>query len=155
MIVATLGTMYLDFPRLIHALDAYALASGERTVIQLGLATTEPKHCEYFDFRGHDELVALQREARVVVCHAGIGAVTDALACAVPFVVVPRLRAHGEHNNDHQLELARAIERRGWARAVYTIDDLEDALRNPLSPPRSYQPARGPLLHALRACIET
>ena len=91
MIYVTVGTMFLDFPRLILKMDEIAQDTGERVIVQIGLGPTLPKHCEHFGFRPHEEVLAIQREARVIVCHAGIGSVLDALEARRPFIVVPRL----------------------------------------------------------------
>ena len=101
-----------------------------------------------------EEVEAIQREARVVVAHAGIGSVIDALKAGRSLVVVPRLRRFGEHNNDHQLDLARAVERRAWGRVVTDIDELEDACAHPPPAHTNYSPAKDELIRAVRATIE-
>ena len=154
MIYATVGTMYLDFPRLIHAMDAIARDTGERVVIQVGMGGTLPAHCEHFDFKPREEVQALQAEARVIVCHGGIGAVADALQAARPLLVVPRLKRHGEHNNDHQLDLARAVERRGWGKAVLDIADLPALCADPPPAKTGYRPDSERLFKFVRNAID-
>lgn len=154
MIYVTVGTMFLDFPRLIRKMDAIAEATGEHIIVQTGLCTTFPEHCEHFDFRSHDEVMALQREARVVVCHAGIGTVLDALAARRPLIVVPRLKKHNEHLTDHQLDLAEAVQRRGWGRMILNIADLPAACAKPLPFPKDYTPARHRLVDAIRETVD-
>lgn len=154
MIYVTVGTMFLDFPRLIRKMDEIARDTGERVVIQTGLCTTLPEHCEHFDFKSHDDVLALQHEARVIVCHGGIGAVLDALSVHRPVIVVPRRKSFNEHLTDHQLDVARTVERRGWARTILEIDDLPEACANPTAFPASYQPARHRLLDAVRDAVE-
>jgi beta-1,4-N-acetylglucosaminyltransferase len=154
MIYATVGTMFLDFARLINALDAIAQNTGRRVVIQTGMGSTVPLFCEYFDFKPREELVALQREAEVIVTHAGIGSVIEALEARRPLVVCPRLKKYNEHLTDHQLELGEAIQRRGWGRMVLDMAELEDACLNPLPPPASYNPAKHRLVAALREAVE-
>lgn len=153
MIYVTVGTMFLDFPRLIHAMDAIARDSGERIVVQTGMGATLPTYCEYFDFKPRNEVLAIQREARVVVCHAGIGCVSDALRMKRPLVVVPRLKRYNEHMNDHQMDLARAVEARGWGRVVYDANDLADACANPPPAHESYTPASASLIRELQSFI--
>jgi UDP-N-acetylglucosamine transferase subunit ALG13 len=145
--------MFLDFPRLIQKMDAIAAATGESVLVQTGMSATLPRHADHFDFRPHDEVRALQREARLVVAHAGIGCVRDALEAARPLVVVPRLRRYREHLNDHQLDLARAVERRGWGRMVLDVDDLDAFCAEPPPAVTGYQPSREPLVAALRATV--
>jgi len=154
MIYVTVGTMYLDFPRLIHKVDALAENTEEKVLMQIGLGKTFPKHCEYFDFKPREDVLAIQKEARVIVCHAGIGSVMDALTAARPLIVVPRLRKLKEHLNDHQMDLAQAIERRGWGRMILDIDDLGDALANPPEAKADYRPSAHRMVATVRDKIE-
>lgn len=154
MIYVTLGTMFLDFHRLVQAADGIASETGERVVVQLGLSKTRPAHCEWFEFRPHEEVLELQREARVIVGHAGIGATLDALAVKRPFIVVPRLKRYNEHMNDHQVEIAEAVQRRGWGRMITDLNDLPAACADPPAPPENYQPNKAPLLAAVRAMVD-
>lgn len=153
MIYVTVGTMFLDFSRLIEKMDEIALATDEEVVVQLGLSTTIPVHCVHFDFKPHEEVLALQRRARVIVAHGGIGAALDALAVRRPLIVVPRLKRFGEHLNDHQVEIADAIARRGWGQAVLEIAELAEACRTPPGVPEGYAPASAPLIGAVRAMV--
>lgn len=153
MIYVTVGTMFMDFPRLIAAMDAIAASTGERVVIQRGMGSAPAPHCEVFDFKPHEEVMALNREARVVVTHAGIGCVRDAMAAKRPLIVVPRLKAHGEHMSDHQLDIARAVERRGWGRVVLDVADLAAACADPPPPVEDYTPDRARLVASIRGKV--
>jgi len=154
MIYVTLGTMFLDFPRLIGKMDTIAAETAEVIIVQLGLSKTIPRHCEYFDFKSHEEVLAIQSEARVIVGHAGIGVTLDALRARRPFIIVPRLKRYQEHMNDHQREIAKAVQRRGWGRMILDIAELQEACANPPRVPASYEPAREPLLAAVRRMVD-
>lgn len=154
MVYVTVGTMFLDYPRLIHKMDAIAKKTGEEIIIQVGLGPTHPEHCEYFDFKPREEILQLQRGARAIVCHAGIGSVMDALEARRPVIVVPRLKKFKEHLNDHQLELAEAIEKRGWGRMILDMDDLEDAVANPPAVAENYRPSKHRLIATVRDKVE-
>jgi len=153
MIFVSVGTMHLGFPRLLRKMDAIAGASGERVVVQKGHDKTPLEHCEQFAFAPREELFALIREARVVVTHAGIGSVIDVLNTGRPLVVVPRLKRFAEHNNDHQLDLAEAVERRGWGRNVLDAGELDALCADPPEAYAGYAPAKESLIGAVRACI--
>ncbi len=153
MIAVTLGTMHLDFARLVRKMDEIAAHTGERVVIQTGLAQTLPAHAEHFTFKPREEIAALIAQARLVVTHAGIGSVIDALKAQRPLIVVPRLRRFGEHNNDHQLDLAQAVERRNWGRTVLDIADLDSLCASPPPAHRGYAPANASLIAAVREAI--
>ncbi len=154
MIYVTLGTMFLDFPRLVQKMDAIAFESEEQVLIQTGLGKIMPAHCAHFTFMPRRQILLLQRRARVIVCHAGIGSVMDALSVRRPLVVVPRLKRFGEHMNDHQLDIARAVQARGWGRMVLDIDQLDEACANPPPVPERYKPARHRLISAIREHVE-
>jgi UDP-N-acetylglucosamine transferase subunit ALG13 len=153
MIYVTVGTMHLDFPRLIRAADRYAEQTDEEIIIQIGMGSTIPTHATLFDFKPREEILEIQREARIIVTHAGIGSVIDALQMQKPLIVVPRLKKFGEHNTDHQLELARAIHKRGWGVSMKDIDDLIGRLDNPPPAYKNYTPAKDQLIDSVRLGI--
>jgi len=153
MIYVTVGTMFLDFPRLIEAMDEIARTRDEDVIIQTGMGATVPKYASHFDFRDREEVQAIQNRARMIVCHAGIGAVQDALAVRRPIVVAPRLKRWGEHMNDHQLDLARAVESRGWGRMVMDVAELAGLCASPPPAPANYQPASAALVDSIRGDI--
>ncbi|TDB76507.1 glycosyltransferase [Micromonospora sp. KC723] len=71
------------------------------------------------------------READVVVTHAGVGSALAAMRAGHRAIYVPRRRAHGEHVDDHQVEMARELGRRGLVLAreadAITVEDLAEA----------------------------
>jgi len=153
MIYVTVGTMFMDFTRLINAMDTIAQSSDEEVIIQTGMDSTTPNHASHFDFKPREEVQAIQARARMIVCHAGIGSVKDALAAQRPFIVVPRLKRWREHMNDHQLELARAVESRGWGRMVLDIDELSELCATPPPMPSDYRSMSTPLVESIRTDI--
>ena len=142
MIYVTLGTMFLGFDRLVEAVDSIAETSGEQVIVQTGLSQERPRHCAWFDFLPHEDVLAIQRHARVIVGHAGIGTVLDALAVKRPLIVVPRLKRYGEHMNDHQMEIAEAVARRAEADGA-GCGGLADACARPPAAPVDYRLIKG------------
>lgn len=154
MIYVTVGTMFMDFPRLIRKMDAIASDTREHIIVQIGLGSTLPEHCEHFRFRPREDVLALQREARVIVSHAGIGSVLDAMEAGRPLIVVPRRKKFREHVTEHQMEVAEAVQRRGWGRMVLDIEELAGACANPPQPAARHVPSRHRLIGAVREMIE-
>lgn len=154
MIYVTLGTMFLGFDRLVEAADAIAVDTGEQVIVQLGLSPRRPAHCAWFDFLPHASCLEIQRHARVIVGHAGIGTAMDALQVQRPFVIVPRLKRYNEHMNDHQMEIAEAVERRGWGRMVVDMAELPLACAVPPEVAEGYAPNKAPLLAAVRKMVD-
>lgn len=129
MIFVTVGTHNQGFERLVRKADEIAKSMREEVVIQRGRTAYEPRHASFFDFASRAEMRASIEKARVVVSHGGAGSIIFALSAGKPVVVVPRLKEYKEHVNDHQLELARALEEEGKVKAVYDIEELEAALK--------------------------
>ncbi len=129
LILVIVGLMY-GFEQLVKKMDEIAGTIDEEVVMQIGNTSYEPKNAEYFRFVSEEEIDRLYNNARVVVCHAGVGSILTALAHNKPTIVVPRKKKFGEHVDDHQLEIARELEKEGRIIAVYDVWKLESALMN-------------------------
>jgi len=128
MIYVTVGKMPLGFDRLVMAADGLAKTIGEDVFIQAGSSSYVPVNARYKDFLGFDEAEAHLRDASLIVSHAGIGTIIGALRSGTPIVVVPRRERYKEHFNDHQMEVADAIEGRPGVRVVHDIAELREAV---------------------------
>ena len=124
MIFVTVGTHSDGFDRLVEAADRYAATSGRRVVIQRGASRYRPEHADSFEFAPATEIEVLSRSADVIVTHAGAGSLLTSLAACANVVAVPRQRQHGEHMDDHQLELASALHEAGRVRMVLDLAEL-------------------------------
>ena len=117
------------FERLIREMDRIAGELDEQVVTQIGSTDYEPRNCDYFRFMPVNEIEELYADARLIVCHAGIGSLVTAVKYNKSLILVPRMKRFGEHIDDHQLEIARQLEAQGVA-VVYEIDNLEVAIRS-------------------------
>ncbi len=98
-------------------------------------------------------MVECFREAAAVITHAGVGSVLCARREGHTPLVVPRRHDLGEHVDEHQAELTRALEERGSVVAVWDTTDLAELLRT--APPRRAVEAGGepPLCGSVRAAL--
>ncbi|MFB9238605.1 glycosyltransferase [Plantactinospora siamensis] len=127
-IVVALGTHdRFGFPRLLSRLVTIMPTNAE-VLWQVG-STRIPRMPR--DARRQvpfDELEQAMREADVVITHAGVGSALTAMRAGRRAIQVPRRQRYGEHIDDHQVELARELDRRGLVLAreadAVTIDDL-------------------------------
>jgi UDP-N-acetylglucosamine transferase subunit ALG13 len=129
MIFVTVGNHYQCFERLIRKMDEIAGKIDEKVIMQIGHTNYKPINAEYFDFKTYPEIQELNQKARVVVCHGGEGSIITALEQGTPVISVPRLEKYGEHSNDHQLDIVKAMAEEGKIMAVCDVDELEDALK--------------------------
>ena len=118
-----------SFDRLIKKMDEIAGIINEDVIIQIGSSKYKPKNAKYFDFtENFENIIELNRKARIVVCHGGAGTIITALNEGKPVIAVPRLKKYKEHINDHQLELVDALSKNNKIIAVHDIELLENAL---------------------------
>lgn len=130
MIFVTVGNHNQGFDRLIKKMDEIAGKTDEQVIMQIGYTTYKPVNAEYFSFlESFEEILRLNREARVVVSHAGAGSIVTALKEKTPVIVVPRLKKYDEHMNDHQLEIAKAMSENKNVTVIYDVEDLDDYLK--------------------------
>jgi UDP-N-acetylglucosamine transferase subunit ALG13 len=111
-------------------MDELAVVINEEIVIQTGETIYEPEHAKYFRFISKEEMGKFYNNARIIVCHSGVGSILTALEYGKTVIVVPRLKIYGEHIDDHQLEIAREFQTRKKITVVYDIEELFSVLNN-------------------------
>lgn len=126
--VVTLGAHRLyGFRRLVERL-AEIMPSGVEVLWQTGCTDVSGLPIDARPFVPAAELDAAIRDADLVVSHAGIGSALTAMEAGRSPVIVPRDPGHGEHVDDHQLQVARELGELDIALvrdpAELTLDDL-------------------------------
>ena len=124
MIFVTVGLM-VGFERLIKKMDEIAGEIDEKVVMQIGYTEYQPKNAEYFKFKDDfKEIQKMYLDARIIVSHAGAGSIMTALEFNKPLVIIPRRKKYGEHIDDHQLEIAKELEKDERIKVIYDVDKL-------------------------------
>jgi UDP-N-acetylglucosamine transferase subunit ALG13 len=133
MIVVTVGTHEQPFDRMLRAVAA--LGGDEPMLVQYGTSTITQGPGEWVDFLSFDELAGRAKDARAFVCHAGVGSIVLARRCGHRPIIMPRRPEHGEHVDEHQLELSRRLHAAGLVTVVEDEHELAAAIRNPAAVP--------------------
>jgi UDP-N-acetylglucosamine transferase subunit ALG13 len=126
MIVVSVGTNEARFDRLLEWVSG--VRSDEPLVVQHGPSTVRPPGASCVDYVPYDDLVALVRESRVFITHAGVGSIIVALSVGRRPIVVPRLKRHGEAVDDHQVPLATRLGAEGLVTVAGTRVELTEAV---------------------------
>lgn len=126
MIFVSTGSRKFQFDRLIKALDDLAAEGVVSDEIFAQIAETNylPKNFPYKRYLSPEEFSDYQRRATLVITHAGTGALIGALKKGKQVIAVPRLAKYAEHSDDHQLQVAGALEEQGYLRTVIEMDEL-------------------------------
>ena len=129
LLFATVGAT-LPFDRMVD-LVAQLAAEGaitEQVLIQTGVGGRAPDGLEVRETIPFDEVQAILRDAKIVVCHGGTGSLITALREGCQVIAVPRLEELGEHYDNHQAEITDAFRRRGLILEAQTPDEMRAAL---------------------------
>jgi UDP-N-acetylglucosamine transferase subunit ALG13 len=130
VIFTAVGNCYWKFNRLIEEMDRIAGNTDEEVVIQIGFTKCEPKNARYFTFTSNEEINDLFENVRVIVAHAGVGTIVKAISHKKPIIVVPRRHRYGEHYDDHQVEIANALDKDERVTIVWDVKELEGAIND-------------------------
>jgi UDP-N-acetylglucosamine transferase subunit ALG13 len=131
MIFVTVGTHTQPFNRLLQKIDELVEKGiiKEKVIAQIGYSTYKPKNYEYFTFTSEEKILELNKKAKLIITHAGVGSIITALRFRKPVIVVPRLKKFNEHVNNHQLQIAKAFEKEGKVLTCYDINKLENVIK--------------------------
>ena len=129
-VFVSVGTHPQQFDRLLKEVDRLVVDGKLKAGVfaQTGNSEYRPSGFEFKKFVNAAEYEKRMQEANVVVSHGGAGTIINALRMGKKLVVVPRLEKFSEHTNDHQLDLAQALQARGKCIAVFDIKDLGKAI---------------------------
>ncbi|MFW5439984.1 MAG: glycosyltransferase [Methylophilaceae bacterium] len=109
MIFVTVG-MQLPFDRLVNKVDEWAGENKVKDIFaQIGSTSELPNNIESAPYLNPDEAEKMFQKSTVIVSHAGMGSVLNAMKYKKPLIAMPRLASKGEHRNDHQLATAKWI----------------------------------------------
>lgn len=135
MIFATCGSSHLPFDRMMEAL---AGLSREDLFVQHGPATP-PQGVDAHPYLDFGQVVERIENADVVISHAGVGSIMCAVRAGHVPIVFPRLKRYRETVDDHQAELAEALQDRGNVIVAWTLDGLIKGVAS--VPPRTATPS--------------
>lgn len=130
MILVLLGTQDKPFLRLLKMVSKEIDKGNikEKVVAQTGYTDFSDKNMESFDFKNKEEIGKLIDKARLIITHAGVGTITECLEKGKKIIVVPRLKKYLEHTNDHQMQITKEFEMKGYVIALYDKSRLSAAL---------------------------
>ena len=145
MIFVCLGSRKYGFNRLLVKLDELMAqgAIADEVFAQIGASTYHPVNYRTKRFISPEEFEAYQDQADLIITHGGTGAIIGALKKGKKVLVAPRLAKYGEHIDDHQTQVAEALEAEGFVRSVLEMDDLLEAILS-FQQPSAIKPYKKP-----------
>jgi UDP-N-acetylglucosamine transferase subunit ALG13 len=140
LILVTVGTHNQGFERLIKTVDKLVREKkiNEKVIIQTGNTDYIPQNCKWFKFTSIKNFIKICKKSTIIITHGGVGSIIIPLQLKKPTIVVPRLKKFNEHVDDHQLQIAKELEKQRKLIVVYNIKYLENAIKKA----RNFVPSR-------------
>ena len=130
MIFVTVGNHFQGFERLLKKVDEIAPRIPHEIVVQRGYSKYVPQNTKHFDFVPASTAMEYIQKSELVVSHAGMGTIILCREYGTPILIFPRKEKFKEHVNDHQMEIAQVLEKRGDKNIyiAYEEDQLEEKI---------------------------
>lgn len=131
MIFVTVGTWCRGYDRLIEAVDRCVEQDGvtEPVMAQIGSGQYLPRAFPYFLFCSPDEFQEHMKSARIIITHAGIGTIGQAIQFRKPVIVLPRKKELGEVCDDHQFYTSKYLEQEGKLLVAWSEEEISGKIR--------------------------
>lgn len=123
MIFVTLGTQDKPFKRLIDYLENSHI--DDEIIVQAGFTDYSSNKLKIYKYIDKDKFDEYIKEADYIICHGGVGTIINCLENNKKVLVVPRLSKYGEHQNDHQLQIANVYANKGYILVLNDGDDID------------------------------
>ena len=131
LIFLTVGNWPKGFDRLVEAVDELK-ARGfiqDEVVAQIGSGKYRPAFLNAVEYCSPTEFIEFLDKSKIVISHAGMGTIGQAIQRAKPVIVVPRKASLGEHNDDHQAATARQLEAERSVLVAYEVSELPKKIK--------------------------
>ena len=131
MILVLLGTQNNSFSRLLEEIEKCINEKKieEEVIVQAGYTNFISNNMKILDFISKDQMYELILKARIIISHGGVGSILTSVKLGKKVIAVPRLKKYGEHVNDHQLQIVKNFDSKGFIIGLYDINNLEQALK--------------------------
>lgn len=131
MIFLTVGNWHKGFDRLVEAVDQLKAQNliAEDVLAQIGSGRYKPTNLNAIDYCSPIQFLDFIAKSRLIITHAGIGTIAEALKLKRAVIVVPRKAELGECYDNHQWTTAKQLEKEGKVLVAYEVSELPDKLK--------------------------
>lgn len=130
MILILLGTQNNSFHRLLEETEKI-IEKGtikEEVIVQAGYTKFQSEKMKIFDLIPKDELEKYQKEASLIITHGGVGSIITSIKKGKKVIAIPRMHKYEEHINDHQKQIVKKFNDKGYILGTENVENLEKAI---------------------------
>ena len=130
MILVLLGTQNNSFHRLLEEIDRLIEKNiiTDEVIVQSGYTKYNSKNMKIFELISKEELNKLQDKADLIITHGGVGSIISSIKKGKKVIAVPRLHEYNEHVNNHQKEIIKLFNEKGYIIGINGVEELEQAI---------------------------
>lgn len=131
MIFVVLGTQDKKFERLLKEVEHLVLDGTikEKVIVQAGSTNYTSDVMEVHKMISMKEFLNYVEKSDYIITHGGVGTILDAMKQDKKIIAVPRLKAYGEHENDHQIQIIQKFAQEQYLIGCNGVEDLKEAIR--------------------------
>lgn len=131
MVLVLLGTQNNSFYRLLEEIDKLIDKNiiNEKVIVQAGYTKYETANMEILDLLPKDELEKYQEKADYIITHGGVGSIISSIKKGKKVIAIPRKHEYEEHVNNHQEEIVKLFNQKGYILGINDVSELEKAIK--------------------------
>ena len=157
MILVLLGTQNNSFHRLLEEIERLIESEiiKEEVIVQAGYTQYTSNNMRILGLISKQELEKLQNEADFIITHGGVGSILLSITKNKKVIAVPGLRQYGEHVNDHQKQIVKLFNEKGYIIGIDGVEGLEQAIKEMKGfKPKEYQQNHDKMLKLIEDFID-
>ena len=157
MILVMLGTQNNSFHRLLEEIEKNIKDNTikEEVIVQAGYTKFESKNMKIFDLIPKEKLEELQEKANLIITHGGVGSIVSSIEKNKKVIAIPRLHEYGEHVNNHQKEIVKDFNDKGYIIGIENVEGLKEAIKKSTNfKPVKYQHNNEKMLKIIQEFID-
>lgn len=127
----TFGNVSKPFPRMVEMILAVSDSLPKPVIVQAGpnLEYLENSGFEVFRYCDIVRFNELIDSSKLIISHAGVGALSTSLNFWKKPIIIPREAKYGEHINDHQIHFAEEFSKDGLYFLVQNQKEMLDVVQ--------------------------
>ena len=157
MILVLLGTQNNSFHRLLEEIEEN-IKDGtikEEVIVQAGYTKFQTHRMRIIDLMSKEQLEKFQDEADLIITHGGVGSIISSIEKEKKVIAVPRMHEYGEHVNNHQKEIVKDFNDKGYIIGIEKVEDLKQAIiKSKDFESKKYQPNNEKMLKIIEEFID-
>ena len=128
---------------------------NEEVIVQAGYTKYQSDKMKIIDLMSKEQLSKFQDEASLIITHGGVGSIVSSIEKGKKVIAVPRKHEYGEHVNNHQEEIVKDFNSKGYIIGIENVEDLKQAIIKVKDfKPKKYKPNNQKMLEILENFIE-